>query len=634
MLRILREHASSWMLKLILVLVALSFVLFFGGYSLMRDKTETYVAKVNDTTIEGKEYATVYQKTIQQYRDALGATFSEKMVEELRLKDRILDNLINQVLVQQEGRRLGLDVSDQELRTAIESVPSFQADGQFDPRRYEWYLRENRLSADEFERIQKENLLVSKVVNLIRLNSGKISEGEVLETYLFENERVNLNFLKIPPDAFKGQVQANDVELKDFYQKHQEEFRIPASVQIQYLVFRPSDFEGKAQISADDIKGYYDRQKERFKTPQQARVREILVKAGPEDPADKVEEKRKKAEEILEKAKKSKDFGSAARQYSESETASKGGDLGWVQKGKLEEAADQVVFSLKKGEVSGVVRRPAGFSIFKVDDITEEKTRSLEEAKDQIVQLLKREKGRAEASRKADDAFYSLFRNRDLESYAREKGVPIKTTGFFKEGDEIPEIGRNPSFSSSAFSLKVGEITPVVSIPPNFYVMKLLEKKESRIPPLEEIKDEVERRLVGVKAEEKARQAAEELLDQVRKGKSLQDIAREKNLKVDETGFFTRAGGVVPKIGPASEFSETLASLTEKHPVPKEVIRTKEGFFVVKLLAAEPADQSKFPSVKANLEKRLLYQNQEEYFQNWLSGLKSKAKIVINKEVL
>ena len=633
MLRVLREHATSWILKAILILVAVTFIS-WGGYSLIREKKETYVARVNEITIEGKEYASAYQNMLRQYRDALGPAFSEKMIEELRLKDRILDNLINQALVQQEGRRLGLDVSDEELRATIESVPSFQADGQFDARLYERYLRSNRMSAEEFERIQKDNLLVSKVVNLIRLNSGKVSEGEVLETYLYENERLNLNFLKIAPDAFKGQVQANDVELKDYYQKHQEEFRIPTSVQIQYLAFRPSDFEGKAQISADEIKRFYELQKERFKTPQQVRVKEILVKVGSEDPANKVEEKRKKAEAILEKVKKSKDFGALARQYSESETAPKGGDLGWVRKGGMEEATDQVLFSLKKAEVSGVVRRPAGFSIFKVEDVTEEKIKSPDEAKDQIVQLIKREKGRAEASRKADDAFYSLFRSRDLEGYAREKGIPIKMTGFFKEGDEIPEIGRNPSFYSSAFSLKVGEISPVVSIPPNFYVLKLLEKKESRIPPLEEIKEEVHRKLVAVNAEEKARQVAEELLDQIRKEKAIQDIAREKNLKVEETGFFTRTGSVIPKIGPATEFMETLAALTGKHPVPKEVIRTKEGFFVVKVLAVEPADQSKFPSAKANLENRLMSQNREEYFQNWLNQLKAKAKIEINKEAL
>jgi parvulin-like peptidyl-prolyl isomerase len=77
-----------------------------------------------------------------------------------------------------------------------------------------------------------------------------------------------------------------------------------------------------------------------------------------------------------------------------------------------------------------------------------------------------------------------------------------------------------------------------------------------------------------------------------------------------------------------------LASLTEKNPVPKEVIRTKDGYFVVTLSGHEPADQSKFQSAKKNLEKRLSYQKQEEAFQNWLGQLRSKTKIDINKDIL
>jgi hypothetical protein len=98
------------------------------------------------------------------------------------------------------------------------------------------------------------------------------------------------------------------------------------------------------------------------------------------------------------------------------------------------------------------------------------------------------------------------FRSRDLEGFAREKDIPIKSTGFFKEGDEIPEIGKNPVFHSSASSLKVGEISPVVTLPPNFYILKLLDKKDSRIPPLEEVKEGVRKKVIEMKCEEKARQ--------------------------------------------------------------------------------------------------------------------------------
>ncbi|PIV20812.1 MAG: hypothetical protein COS40_10685 [Deltaproteobacteria bacterium CG03_land_8_20_14_0_80_45_14] len=634
MLRILREHASSWMLKAILILVALSFVLFFGGYAYFKDKKVTYAAKVNEVTIEWREYNDAFQNAIKQYREALGPSYSEKMIEELGLKDKILDNLIAKVLILQEAKRLGLSIPDGELRGAIESVPAFQVNGQFDKRSYERFLRLSRLTPEEFEQSQRESLLLSKAVSLIKMNSGKVSDEEALETYLFENERIDLTFLKIIPDSFKGQVNANEIEIKDAYQKHQEEFRIPAFVQIQYLLFRPSDFEIKVQVSSDEIKRYYDSRKDTFKIPKQVRVKDILIKVGAEDSSNKIEEKKKKAEEILEKAKKTKDFGSLAKQYSESDMASKGGDLGWIQKGTMGEQIESILFSMKAGEVSGVLAARDGFHILKIEEVKEEKQKSFEEVKDQIFQVLKKEKGKTEASRKADDAFYSLFRSRDLEGYSREKDVPIKTTGLFKEGDEIPDIGKNPLFYSSALSLKLGEISPVVNIPPNFYILKLVNKKDSRVPPLNEVKDEVTRKVIGMKAEEKARQAAEELLNQIRTGKNIKEVAKEKGYPLEETGLFTRTAGVVPKIGPAGEFMGILASLTEKNPVAKEVIRTKDGYFVVRLTGYEPADQSKFQSVKKNLEKRLSYQKQEEAFQNWLEQLKAKAKIEINKDLI
>ncbi len=633
MLRILREHASSWMLKGILILVAVTFIS-WGGYSFFREKKVTYAAKVNGVTIEWREYNDAFQNAIKQYREAMGPAFTEKMIEELRIKDQILDNLLSKILILQEAKRLELSIPDEELREAIESLPAFQVNGQFDKRNYERFLRLNRMTPEEFEQSQRDSLLLSKVVGLIKMNGGKVSDEEVLDTYLFENERINLTFLKIVPDSFKRQIQPNEIEIKDYFQKHQEEFRTPTFLQVQYLLFKPSDFESKVQVSPDEAKRYYDSRKETFKIPKQVRVRDILIKAGPQDTPDQLEAKKKKAEEIMEKAKKTKDFSSLAKQYSEADNASKGGDLGWIQKGTMGEQIESLLLAMKAGDLSGVLAGRDGFHILKIEEVKEEKQKPFEEVRDQILQTLKREKAKAEASRKADDAFYSLFRSRDLEGYSREKDVPIKTTGLFKEGDEVPDIGKNPSFYSSASSLKLGEISPVVSIPPNFYILKLVNKKDSRIPSLDEVKEEVTRKVIGTKAEEKARQAAEDLLKQIQAGKNMREVAKEKGYPLEETGFFTRTAGVVPRIGPAREFIGILASLTEKNPNPKEVIQTKDGYFVVKLSGYEPADQTKFQSAKKNLEKRLSYQKQEETFRNWLGQLRSKAKIDINKDLI
>jgi len=174
----------------------------------------------------------------------------------------------------------------------------------------------------------------------------------------------------------------------------------------------------------------------------------------------------------------------------------------------------------------------------------------------------------------------------------------------------------------------------VINVPPNFYVLKLLDKKESRIPSLEEVKEEVKRKVIGLKATEKARQVAEDLLNQMRSGKPIREMAKERGFQPEETGFFTRTQGVVPKIGPAGGFTNALSSLTQKHPVPREVFQTKDGYFVVRLSALEQADKTKFSAAKKDLERRLAYQKREEFFQKWLAQLRRNAKIEINKELL
>ena len=632
MLRVLREHATSWMLRGLLVLVAVTFIS-WGGYSLIREKNVDYAARVNGEDIGLKEFTDAYQAAVKQYRDALGASFSEKMLDELKLKENIIEDLIGRVLILQEAKRLGLAVGDTELRDAIEAVPAFQVNGQFDQRTYERALQWNRATPEQFEQSQRTRLMMTKLVNVIRLNGGRISDDEVLEVYRFENERINLSFIKVAPGSFRGQVSVNEVEEKDYYQNHLEEFRIPTLVQVQYLTFRPADFEEKAQVTPDDLKRAYDRQKDRLKTPKRVKAREILVRVAPEDPTDKIEEKKKKAEGILEKARKTKDFAALARQYSESPTASKGGDLGWVQQGTLEAPLQSGLMSLKAGEVSGLVKATAGFYVLKADEVTEEKQRSLDEVKDQLLPLLRREKGKQEASRQAEDAFYTLFRSRDLENYAKEKALPVNTTGFFKEGDELPGLGKDPTFQSAAFALRKGEMSAVVTVPPNYCLLKLVEKKESRIPSFEEAREEVKKKMLAMKADEKARQVAEDLLKQIQSGKTMKEVAQERGFPVEETGLFLRSAGVIPKIGPVGEFGGELASLTEKNPVPKEVLKTQEGYFEAKLIAREPADESKFPSAKQDLERRLAYQKQEQFFKHWLDQLRQNAKIEVNKDI-
>jgi hypothetical protein len=139
--------------------------------------------------------------------------------------------------------------------------------------------------------------------------------------------------------------------------------------------------------------------------------------------------------------------------------------------------------------------------------------------------------------------------------------------------------------------------------------------------------------VVAKKSEEKARQVAEDLLKQLQGGKDIREVAKAAGLSLGETGLFQRTAGVIPKIGPVKDAANLLAPVTDKNPLAKTPFETQEGYFVVRLLAAEPADQKRFPEMSKTIEQRLSNLKQEEFFQKWLGQLRAKAKIDINKDI-
>jgi hypothetical protein len=147
------------------------------------------------------------------------------------------------------------------------------------------------------------------------------------------------------------------------------------------------------------------------------------------------------------------------------------------------------------------------------------------------------------------------------------------------------------------------------------------------------VKAEARQKVTAKKSEEKARQVAEDLLKQLQGGKDIREVAKAAGLSAEETGLFQRTAGVIPKIGPVKDAASLLAPITEKSPVGKSPLQTKEGYFVVRLSSAEQADQKRFPEMSKSIEQRLTNLKQEEFYQNWLSQLRSKAKIDINKDI-
>jgi len=149
---------------------------------------------------------------------------------------------------------------------------------------------------------------------------------------------------------------------------------------------------GKSVVSEKESRAYYDGNLESFKKPEQVRASHILIKVDPGADEAKKAEARTKIESVQAKLKKGEDFGALAKEYSEGPSGPKGGDLGFFGRGQMVKPFEEAAFSMKPGQVSGMVETRFGYHLIMVAERTPESTLSYEEVKDRLEQYLKQQK--------------------------------------------------------------------------------------------------------------------------------------------------------------------------------------------------------------------------------------------------
>lgn len=179
MLNLMRQHAKSWWIKTLLIVVALSFVIGFGILSSLETETKTYVAIVGDHTIDYEDLSQAIRKYYEENREYLGDDMTDEEVQEI--ENLVLNNIIYEILETTEARRLNIPVSNDEVRDEIYRTPYFLDEnmGGFNYELYSYLLRANGLTEQEYEAIVREEILLTKFRSLIK-DSVCISDEEIL----------------------------------------------------------------------------------------------------------------------------------------------------------------------------------------------------------------------------------------------------------------------------------------------------------------------------------------------------------------------------------------------------------------------------------------------------------------------
>jgi peptidyl-prolyl cis-trans isomerase D len=629
MLNLMRKHAGTWLIKVILGAIVIVFIFWgVGSYTAQRSNR---VASVNGDTISVDEFSTAYNRMVEQYRQSFGKSFNEEMIQTLQLKQQALNQLISQILMQQAAAKLKLSVTDDELADSIRQIPAFQSDGVFDSRRYRSVLGFNRLTPEAFEQSQREALLVDKLRNLIS-SSVKVSDLEASQWYNWNNASVDLDYLQVDPARYTD-IKPSDEEIQKYFESHRDAYKTDPQAKVRYVRWKPEAFADRVSLTEDDLKEYYDDHKEQFESPKTVEARHILIKVGQDADAETVAKAKARIDEIYKMAKAGEDFAELAKKYSEGPTKDRGGYLGAFRREAMVKPFSDKAFSMKAGEISEPVRTRFGWHIIKVEKVNEARTRTFEEARDEIRKQLTAERAKALALEDAEAVSDLIFEGQPLEKVAKDRGLKVVETDYFTQSGPTSGVSDPARFAKVAFDLAAGEFSEVEDFGDGYYLMELVDKTPSKPAEFEAVKDKVRADFIKEKQQEKARQDAAQILKALAEGQSMDSVAKKFGLTVKSTGLFKR-NQPIPDIGYEPQISAAAFALSETKKLPDDVIEGQKGFYVIRFKQRVEPAAAEFEKEKADIEQRLRQQKQFRMFEQWLAEKRAESKIAIEERFL
>lgn len=624
-LSLMRKHAKSWLIKFLIAIIAVVFVFYFG-YSFTSDQA-LKIAYVNGEVISGPEYQKAYRDMISALQMRYKDLWDDNMVKMLNVKQRALESLINQRLMTQAAKRLGIDVTESECQRAIMSYPAFQINGQFNMRRYQSLLNQNRMNPEDFEATMIQELLDKKLKQFL-FAFLDVTEQEVLEYYTFIKEKIKIGFVQFKPEDFKKSVKFDQSALKEYFENNRENYRVPKKIKVTYIEIDPVAFKEGTSVTEKEIQSFYEYNNEAYSQPRQVKARHILFKLG-EEALKEVEDKvREVAKEVLAKARQGGEFANLAKEYSEGPTKSKGGDLGYFKKGQMMPPFEEAAFKLKKGEISDLVRTQFGYHIIKVEDIKEAATKSLEEVRDEIVETLSMSVATELAHEKGLSVIDQMPYDIELSDYAKQYGLETKRSSYLSKNEPVSGIDGSEKIGEALFALGKNETTELFELGGKFYIFQVAESKASYLPPLKDVAEKVKDDYIAQLAAQEATSAASKYLEELKEGKSWDKLAKEKGIKIEESGFFTRQEPT-SKIGYAPELTEAAFGLNSRKRYPDRAFVTNTGVFVIRWLAREGIDNKEFREEEKEYRSSLVQTKHGRVFDNWLQNLRKNADIEI-----
>lgn len=604
----------------------------FGDSSVTNDSD---VAKVDGEAITVTEVSRTAQNMAQQQR------YPSQLIP--FLMPQAAELLIKQRAVLDEAHRLGLRVTDEELRQVLHKGQFgevlFPKGNYVGDDQYQNFVQSQfNLTVPQFETELKKQLEIQKLTGVVEA-SATVSDADVEKLVRQQQTKVKFDYAAITLQDVEKTINPSDAELKAWFEAHKEQFKdsIPEKRKVNFVVINGMKLPG-VQPTDQDIEAYYNQHKTEFEVPQTATVRHILVKVEP-GPDGKVDPKadaaaKAKAEEYLKQAKSGANFAEMAKKYSDDKGT---GDntLDVTPQGALVPEFKQAALAAKTGEIVGPVKTMFGYHIIKVESNVPAHTKPLPEVKEQIATVLSAQKA-ADAAQKAASNLRNSARVQGLQKAAAAAGDQVTSTDFIKQSDILPGVGNAPQLMNAVFHTNAKSGAEVAPVSGGYAVFEVTDVQPPSTPTFEQAKAQVEQQFKAGKAQTLLVQKAQELADRARTEHDLKKAAKEAGVAVKTSEMVTESSQV-PEIGSMAS-GGAAAVFTAKPGDIVGPVQAGRNAVVMAVLDKQEPTPDEIKNGTEGARQQLLAQKKEDvlemYVSNLVAQMEKDGKIKRNRKAI
>jgi len=543
----------------------------------------------------------------------------------------VLDQMVIQQILLQQAGKTGVEVSDQDLLKTLQTIPWLYPDGNFvgTDRAAELVVQNTGKTFAQLKSLLRDMLVVEKIRSNVT-DGMQVTPEEVLAEFRRRNTKAKIDYVLFDPSQFFRDVKVTPEALEAFFQKDPAHYKLSEQRQVRYVVVDPERMRAPGKVDEAELRQYYAQHLSDYRLPDRVKVALMLFRTSGKTPAE-VATLEKTAANVLNQVRAGANFGGLARKFSEDTSASAGGELGWLVRGQTVPNFESAAFSLKAGEVSGLVKTEYGIHIIKVEGKQVAQLQPFDEVKNSILAAVEK-LGVADARQKLTTSLESQLKAnpQQFDDIVRKAGLEPKQSPLFKYNQPVPDLGKTDAFENLAFQLRLNEVGTPIAVSGGEAIIQVAQIVPEHVPTLEEVRAQVEedyRHDQSITlAQDKARKLAE-----LAKTQGFDKAAKSLGLKPQESNDFS-ASEPVEGVGSGSQLGDAF---TLNPGQVSGVISAGSNQVLFKVVSHTPPNEAEFAAQSDKIREELLDQKRGRQFEAYCQNLKDQflhsGKLKINE---